>query len=173
VLGLSGAGKSCFAEYLNVELHWLRIEADPPNGADAMTAENLRAPWDSFYHCNKATDLATELSARAKKAGSDGFVLSFSSLVVLSPEHISDAQKAGMTVVYLYGSAAHCIDAFLKRERASGRNLGLDHWLDNNKTYMAMSEPYFKPYRIHVFDIYGERRTHADVLAAIEKHIGR
>jgi len=74
-------------------------------------------------------------------------------------------------VVYLYGSAAHCIDAFLKRERSSGRNLGLDHWLLNNiEKYMQMSKPEFEPYRTHVFTVRGGRRSHAAVLGDIQKN---
>ena len=114
--------------------------------------------------------MAAELRGRVGQARLKGCVLSFPSTVVLPAEHIAAAWKALIRVVYLYGSAAHCIDAFLKRERSSGRNLGLDHWLLNNiEKYMQMSKPEFEPYRTHVFTVRGGRRSHAAVLGDIQK----
>ncbi len=169
VLGPSGAGKSRFAQYLDKRHHWLHLEIDQyPKGDDGIDIHNLRPHWDLFYESKNPADLAIELCKRTEKASRAGCVLSFPSAVVLLPEHISAAEKASIKVAYLYGSAAHCINAFLKRERNSGRNLGLDHWFANNcAPYFRMSQPALEPYRTHVFNIHGRHRSHADVLRDI------
>jgi hypothetical protein len=169
VLGPSGAGKSRFAEYLDKRHRWLRLEIDQYPHGDGIDIYNLRRPWDLFFGSKEPAELAMELRRRAKQANCAGCVLSFPSGVVLPPEHISAAEKASIKVVYLYGSAAHCIHAFLERERNLGRNLGVDHWLANNcAPYITMSRPEFEPYRIDVFNIHGRRRSHVDVLRDIQ-----
>jgi shikimate kinase len=163
VLGPSGAGKSGFARFLTTRHHWLHLEIDQ-DGGDGIDLHNLRSAWNSFYESKNPTDLAEELRKRAKQAGRTASVLSFPSSVVLSPEHIAVAEKTLIRIVYLYGSAAHCIDAFLKRERTTGRNLGLDHWIMNNcAPYFMMSQPSLGAYRVHVFTADGTRRPHEDV----------
>ena len=91
-------------------------------------------------------------------------VLTFPGMLVLSKNQMIAASKTGMRTMYLYGSAAHCITAFLNRERQTGRNLELKHWLDyNHGSYMRMSEPAFDSYRIHVFTHTGTHRPHVEV----------
>lgn len=170
VLGPSGVGKSKFGEYLSKQHRWLHLEIDQyPNG-DGIDIHNLRGPWDLFCKSKNSADLAVELRKRAKDRHRKGCVLSFPSGVVLPPEHISAAEKESIRVTYLYGSAAHCINAFLERERESGHNLGVDHWLTNNReTYLVMSRPEFERYRTHVFTIRGKHRSHANVLRNVQK----
>jgi len=80
------------------------------------------------------------------------------------------AIQAGIRTIYLYGSAAQCITAFLNRERQTGRNLDLDHWIKNNHNpYMQVSGPAFAPYRIHVFTHSCARRPHIEVFKALLK----
>jgi hypothetical protein len=169
VLGPSGVGKSTFAEYLYKERHWLHLEIDQyPN--DGIDLHDLRQQWDLFYGSRKPDDLVMEIRKRSMRIRTENCVLSFPSGVVLSPGHIAAAERAFIRVAYLYGSAAHCINAFLERERKSGRNLGLDHWLANNTaSYLMMSDPAFQPYRTHVFNFQGKRRSHPDVLREINK----
>ena len=169
VLGPSGVGKSSFAKYLSEKRHWLHLEIDQyPNG-DGIDSNDLRKQWDLFYGSRNPRDLAAELRRRASQIRTTGCVLSFPSGVILSPDHIAAAEEASIDIAYLYGSAAHCINAFLKRERESGSNLSLDHWLNNNRaSYLTMSDPMFRPYRTHVFDIQGKHRSHADVFREIQ-----
>lgn len=170
VLGPSGAGKSKFGQYLNKRRHWLHLEIDRYPDGDGIDIENLRRPWDLFYKSRDPAELAVELRGRINRHSRMGCVLSFPSGVVLSTEHIAAARKESIRVAYLYASAAHCINAFLERERSSGRNLSLDHWLENNrKPYLLMSRPEFEPHRTHVFTIRGARRSHANVLRDIQK----
>jgi hypothetical protein len=80
------------------------------------------------------------------------------------------ATQAGIRTIYLYGSAAHCITAFLDRERQNGGNLGLDHWIAHNRdSYMRMSGPAFAPYRNHVFTHACTRRPHGQVFETLLK----
>lgn len=89
---------------------------------------------------------------------------------MLCPGKIAVATRAGIRTIYLYGSEAHCIAAFLGREQKNGRNLGRDHWIANNQNlYTRMSEPAFAPYKNHVFTRTGTRRPHAEVFETLLK----
>ena len=102
----------------------------------------------------------------ARKRGA--CVLSFPSRVVLSPSQIAAAFAAEISVKYLYGSAAACIEAFLKRERATGRNLGVEHWLLNNSNeYLLMSKPELAEWRVDVFSPEGHRPTVAEIATRV------
>jgi|ERR1035438_3903464 adenylate kinase family enzyme len=168
VLGPSGSGKSDFAKFLEKQNRWLRLEIDQFPKGDGIDINDLRQQWDLFYPARNAIELAKELRKRTDEAGRTRCVISFPSGLVLSPGHIAAAEEASIQVVYLYGSAAHCVNAFLERERISGRNLDFNHWLLNNReSYLAMSDPVFERYRVHVFDIDGHHRSHEDVLQDI------
>jgi gluconate kinase len=174
ILGPSGVGKSCFAQYLQRKLHRLYLEIDQFPRGDGIDIHDLREPWDMFLGRMDATALAEELCKRAKEANVAGCILSFPSGLVLSPKHIDAARTSSVKVIYLYGTAADCISAFLERERQSGRNLDIHHWLDNNtQPYMAMSRPEFARHRFHMFDEDGKRREHSDILNAINSRFGK
>ena len=168
VLGPSGAGKSTFAQYLATEHSWLHLEIDQfPNG-DGIDIYGLRRVWNAFYQNNDPTALAEELHRFISRERKAGCVLSFPSGLVLSSNHIQAASVASIKVIYLYGSAAHCINAFLERERNTGRNLTLDHWIANNcAAYFMMSRPEFDSHRIHVFTQAGLRLPHKEVFAQL------
>lgn len=169
ILGPSGAGKSCFSQYLNKEINWLHLEIDQFTN-DGIAVHDLRREWDAFYISRDPGDLSEALCERTVRADKPGCVVSFPGNLVLSPEHITAAEKASIEVAYLYGSAAHCVNSFLKREHKSGRRLDLYHWLSNNsRAYLEMSHPRFEPYRVHVFDIYGNHRPCPDVLREIKE----
>lgn len=107
---------------------------------------------------------------RRSEVNKTSSVLTFPGNLVLGPDHITAAVQAGIRTIYLYGSAADCITAFLKREQQAGRNLDLAYWIANNRDpYMRMSEPAFAPYRIHVFTHMGNRRTHPEVFETLLK----
>jgi shikimate kinase len=167
ILGPSGAGKSCFGRWLEAEQNWLHLEVDryPEDGIDS---HNLRGEWDEFYRHGNPNDLAGALQQRLEPGSKTRGVLTFPGNLVLSPDQMTAATQTGMRTIYLYGSAAHCITAFLNRERQTGRNLDLRHWLDHNReSYMRMSEPAFDPYRIHVFTHMGTHRPHAHVFGEL------
>lgn len=164
VLGPSGVGKSSFAAFLASKHRWLHLEIDQYRKGDGIDFHGLRAVWDLFFNSYAPAKLVKELRKRTGAASRAACVLSFPSGVVLSPEHIEVAARAFIDAVYLYGSAAHCINAFLRRERSTGRNLGLDHWARNNwGSYAKMSVPAFEPHRIHMFSPKGNHRPHAAV----------
>jgi hypothetical protein len=171
VLGPSGAGKTTFAEYLQTHHRWLYFEIDEyADGGDGIDIYGLRPSWNLFYENRNPSDLAAELRRQAKQRGAQRCVMSFSSCLVLRTDHIAAAEKESIGVAYLYGSAACCINSFLDRERNSGRDLKLDHWLQHNAgSYIEMSRPEFEKYRTHVFNIRGEHRPHAEVLRDIEE----
>lgn len=172
VLGPSGVGKSKFGQYLNARHRWLHLEIDRYPHGDGIDVENLRGPWDLFYESKSPAAIALELRERIKRLHRTGCVLTFPSGVLLSTDHILAAAKTSIRVTYLYGSAAHCINAFLEREHSSGRNLGLGHWLINNReTYLMMSRPEFESYRTRAFTIRGVHRSCETVLRDIRKAI--
>jgi adenylate kinase family enzyme len=172
ILGPSGVGKSDFGKYLAVKHKWLHLEIDRfPNG-DGIDIHGLRQEWDQFYQRKDPRAIVAELTKRLLAEGKNDCALTFPSGVVLSDEHMRSTNEQ-IKIIYLYGSAAHCISAFLNRERQSKRNLGVDHWITNNcASYFLMSTPVFNPNRVHVFSHSGTRRTHDVVFAELSKTNG-
>lgn len=163
ILGPSGAGKSSFGKWLATNQNWLHLEIDPPEGGDGIDLNNRRREWDEFYPRGRPQLLGDVIRQRVAAMSKVGCVLTFSGCLVLPPESIVGAARIGIRTIYLYGSAAHCITAFLNREQ---KNLGLDHWILNNyrnDTYIQMSKPALAPYRIHVFTHMGTPRPHVEV----------
>jgi len=172
ILGPSGVGKSDFGRWLAAERNWLHLEIDqcPKDGIDLY---DLRAEWDDFYYRGNPDGLGEALRRRLEKTSSARAVLTFPGNLVLCPDVMVTGTQAGIRTIYLYGSEANCIAAFLAREEKSGRNLGRDHWTANNQNlYARISEPAFAPYKNHVFTRAGARRPHAEVFEALLKGEG-
>src|SRR5262249_23732666 len=111
-----------------------------------------------FYIHGAPTKLSVTLASRASAAGKSACVLTFPSRLVLSPPLIEAALHCHITIRYLYGSAADCINSFLHREHETGRNLPVEHWLANNGgAYLQISRPELSAYRIIAFTKLGER----------------
>ena len=162
-------GKSDFGRWLAVERNWLHLEIDqfPKDGIDLY---NLRAEWDDFYERGNPKGLGEAVQERLETSSSARGVLTFPGTLVLCPDKIVAATKAGIRTIYLYGSEAHCITAFLDREQKNGRNLGRGHWIANNRNlYTRMSGPAFAPYKSHVFTHTGTRKPHAEVFETLLK----
>jgi hypothetical protein len=155
---------------LAFEQNWLHLEVDQYPDGDGIDFHNLRAEWAEFYERGNPKVLGEAVQQRLGANSKTGGVLTFPGKLVLSKDQMIAAAQEGMRTIYLYGSAAHCITAFLDRERQTGRNLDLKHWLDNNRdSYMRMSEPALDPYRIHVFTHMGVHRPHAGVFQELLK----
>lgn len=169
ILGPSGAGKSSFGKWLAAHRSWFHLEVDRSDG-DGIDLNNLRPEWDKFWRGYNARPLRKTLHSRCLKVKKKRCVLTFPSNLVLGLDHIAAAREEGIEIIYLYGSAAHCITGFLKREERAGRSLGLDHWLTNNRVqYLRISEPSFAVNRIHVFTDKGSRRAHRKIFELLLK----
>lgn len=171
ILGPSAVGKSRFAEFLKKKRGWTHIDIDPyPPKEKIIDVLNLRAPWDEYFERKNAAPLRQELEIRA--GTTNGCVMSFSSRLILTPEHIVAANKALVRVVYLYGSREDCMKAFVERERKLRRGLDLSHWERNNKRlYAEISGPEFRENRVQAFDEDGTRRTCAAISEEIKERI--
>lgn len=169
ILGPSGAGKSSIGQWLAAERNWLHLEIDQYPKGDGINLENLRTEWDAFYEHGNPKGLGEAVQQRLKANQKAGCVLTFPGNLVLLPDRMIAATEAGIRTIYLYGSAANCITLFLNREKQTGRNLDLSHWIRNNRcSYLQVSEPAFAPYRIDVFTHMGTRRSHDEVFGEIQ-----
>ena len=168
ILGPSGVGKSATAGWLsqNDGLRWLEIDRFPDG--DGIDLENIRSEWDEFLIGARPSRLAGTLNSRAEENGHQGCVLSFPSGFLMAPTHVEVARTVGISVAILYGPAPECIQAFLERERQTGRNLSADHWiLNNQRTYLGFSHPGFGELRVNAFTGDGSRRTVESIAADI------
>lgn len=166
VFGSSGAGKSKISEVFANESNFLHYEADRWPEQDGIDFHNLRAEWDVFLAQGDPKPLYEVLVSRAKAEKKKGTILSLPSMIVDS-ELLFRAKQVPLHSIILYGSAAECIESFLKREAETGRNLTLQHWYDNNHgTYMRMSSPECAPFRVFVFN-QGKRRDLNEVITEI------
>jgi hypothetical protein len=169
--GPSGAGKSFFASHCVATWGWLHLEIDRFLEGDGIDLENIRSEWDEFWVHLRARPLHNSLLARA--GPSRKVVLSFPSNLIFSPEHLR-AGQGYFAFAYLYGHPAHCLQAFLDREQATGRRLGAEWWNSNNHTtFGCLSLLFNHPLLIEAFTAGGIRRDpeqiYADVHNLIEK----
>jgi shikimate kinase len=163
ILGPSGAGKSYFGKWLSSERDWLHLEIDLW-GIDGINENKLRSEWDSFYNGTKVRPLGEVLQNRLDVSAKQRGVLTFPGNLILTTGHIAAAARAGMRIIYLYGSAANCITEFLDREQKNPRNIGINHWMQHNcYSYMQMSVPDLAASRIDVFTHQGTRRPCAEI----------
>lgn len=166
ILGPSGVGKSSLGNYLAQTHGWLHLEIDQIHGLDV---HQLQQEWKLFYQQKNTLHLIRILHQKVTSANKTNCVLTFPSGLVLSLEHIKECVPS-IQVCYLYGSAAHCINAFLRREHETNRNLDVNYWIQNNRdSYTKMNSPSFEPYRVHVFTHEGRHRPHADIWEEISR----
>src|SRR5262249_17388895 len=152
LLGPSGAGKSQLATWIAEDLGfvWIEIDRFPKDGIELA---GLRKEWDTFQESGQATEMASTICDRVKLAQKDGAILSFPSTLVLPICHIEAAERQGIRFLILYGTGAVCLEAFLRRERESGRGLDAEHWILNNAaSYAEISRPEYSKYRLMAFD---------------------
>jgi len=132
-------------------------------GVHVNRGDHIRHEWKLFYQQKNTLPLVRALRQRMTSANKTNCILTFSSEQVMSPEHIRVCAPS-IQICYLYGSAAHCINAFLRRELETGRRLDINYWnLNNRDSYTKMSVPSLEPYRVHVFTSEGQHRSHADI----------
>lgn len=147
LFGPSGSGKSSLGKALAEQVQWLYIETDPYSRSASSVAPpaclaQLFSPNPNF------ANLATEL--RGLSHSRRGVVLSFISVICPLIEHINAAKKAGLTTIFLYGEEAHCLQAFLHREKRNGRNLPESHWHTyNTGIFRALERPEYKAHLLH------------------------
>lgn len=171
ILGPSGCGKSSLGAWIAEDLGFLHLEIDQwPNG-DGIKLASLLQQWEQFFVHGSASPLAEELRLRVASAGCAGVVLTFPGRLVLPVSRIAAAMDVGIVVVVLYGTGAECIDAFLSREAAIGRGIGIDHWIANNHdTYVEFSRPDYASCRVVAFDN-GRHRPRAALVKEIRRRL--
>jgi hypothetical protein len=166
LLGPSGVGKSTVAQAIAQRRRYLLLEFDVPH-TDAVTDLGLRAEWEAFLGHADPNPLSHALRLRSNAAGEHGVVISLPGLVVLSPALVSTARQAGVAPVLLYGSAADCLAAFLRRESSAAQGPLVDHWLRHNvKSYFEFSMPAFSGIRVQAFSN-GEHRSVRAITAEV------
>jgi len=175
LLGPSGVGKSTLGAWLAEDCDALHMEIDQYPSQDGIDAEGLREEWEAFLAGASAADLVAVIRRKISGANASGSVLSFPSGLVFSAGHLDSLAKARVIVVVLYGTAADCINAFLKREvehrRVPAANL-VEHWISNNRdSYVAFSRPEWAPFRVSAFRE-GKRVSRAKLVAEVRRRVG-
>jgi hypothetical protein len=165
LLGPSGSGKTQLAEWVAKDLQFVHIEIDRWPEGDGIDLAGLRKEWDAFLGSGQATDLASAICTRVNGARKDGAILSFPSNFVLPTPLMEAAEEQGLRFLILYGTGAECLEAFLRRERQTGRGLDADHWILNNAgTYAEFSRPEFSTHRLMGFE-QSRHRVRGDLVA--------
>src|SRR5262249_49524626 len=118
----------------------------------------------------QAAEMASTIRDRVKLAQRNGAILSFPSTLVLPTGHIEAAEQ-GMRFLILYGTGADCLEAFLQRERETGRGLDTEHWILNNAaSYAEISRPEYSKYRLMAFD-QSCHRPRSDLVAEVRQRV--
>jgi shikimate kinase len=171
VLGPSGVGKSDLSKALaeRLEFEFYEIDQRPKDGIDA---HGLRDEWDEFYGSANPERLLNLLRGRIDTAGKQGIVLGFPGKLILNGSRLGSL-KGKVRVVYLAGREGQCLDAFLARERQTGRGLDALYWAHNNQSifdFLRTDEA--KPHIVLAFDERARRNTE-QVLAEIVSGLAR
>ena len=171
LLGPSGAGKSTLGRWLAEDCRFHHIEIDRFEG-DGIDLVGLRPEWNAFYLNDDATSLASSIRDRVSNVGAAGAVLSFNSMLLLDPRAIQAAERQGIRTIILYGTAADCLQAFLRREEAMQRGLDQVHWLRHNAhAYIAHSRTEYSPNRLRTF-VSGKHRARNELVAEVQSRLG-
>lgn len=162
VFGPNGVGKSTFAAFL-VTRGWLHVEIDRFEADD-----RLPAPWGALCAMRNAWPLSAELRGRMRRGAAKGCVVTFPGGIAPPLELIRAAERAELRIVCLHAPAADCVDAYLERERDSGRNPSRTHWFAHNaRCYCQFAQAEYAPYRVATFNERGQPRPNGDLLAQI------
>src|SRR6266508_2147059 len=152
ILGPSGSGKSYVAENLATSIDALWLEADQQH-EDGITALGLRSEWNAFDKLGVYEPICDEFDLRAKAENRKAVVLSLPGFPILTTAH-AELAKGRARTIYLSGTPGQCLDSFLRREKATGRNLDVSHWCRNTHDFFERLErPEFKPLVISNFNV--------------------
>jgi hypothetical protein len=164
--GPSGSGKSCLSDQLARSKGALLIEIDLWPPCDGMVEVGLKSEWDQFWAHHLYPPIGAELDRRADQANATGCVISLPGCPLLTTVHA--AQAAGRArIVYLVGTPG--LDAFLARERATGRGLGIEHWALNLRGFFqALERPEIAPLAVSSFESDGRHRSSQDIITDID-----
>ncbi len=160
--GPSGVGKSTFCAALQHK-GWVYLEADqsPLDGIDEI---GIRDEWDHFWNHGSAERLHAVLVRIAMDAGKTNIVLSLPSGAVPSSTRILSSLDL-LSIRFLWGNPQYCLRDFLARELLIGRNYNELHWRNNNSHAISLlSEPFYAPYLVEVFDADGARLEYKTLL---------
>lgn len=93
-------------------------------------------------------------------------IISFPGTFTLHGAHLPNL-CGNVRVVYLAGREDQCIDAFLARERETGRGLNALHWAQNNQAiFEFLKTDDARPYIVTAFDENGRRGVIVDQVLA-------
>jgi gluconate kinase len=166
ILGPSGVGKTTVSREIAERQAWLWYEIDEfsrDDGKNGIDAEAIRNEWDVYWERYSPSKLIQTLLARMKHHRKQGVILSFSSTLILQDERLRPL-KGNIDVVYLYGTKAQCLEAFLARERDKRRNLTVDIWKTfNTPIFKFLESEECAHHKLSVFENQtpqSKRRTH-------------
>ena len=134
LLGPSGVGKTTVCQYAEEHLDWLWIELDRSSGPRDRRHDHLPHPKES------ATGFFTKLRIRINESDHRGALISCPSTTIIGEPVAAQLAAIGVHVIYLCGSTDLCIERFLQREAATGRNLTLAYWNENNADMLRFQE---------------------------------
>jgi shikimate kinase len=166
ILGPSGSGKSYVAERFAASIRALWLEADRVF-EDGINALGLRTEWDAFANLKAYEPICDEFDRRAKAEKKESVVLSLPGFPILTMAH-AELARSRARIAYLSGTPGQCLDSFLRREKATGRNLDLGHWCRNTGDFFTRLEcPEFKPLVITNFNADGSYRALEEVFSDV------
>ena len=158
ILGLSGAGKTYFSDYLAKRDNLLHINIDE-HGIDRY---GLRPAWELFERTKATAPLVEAITEHYQKAAKSGAVLSFASDYIIRRESIA-VLKNDVRIIYMSGARENCLMSFLEREektpRVPAEKNKTDHWnIHNEKLLQQIYMPDLTPYTVDVFIESGTRK---------------
>ena len=88
---------------------------------------------------------------------------------MLTLEHAKRV-KSRARIIYLSGTPEQCLDSFLRREKATGRNLDAAHWHRNRRDFFeCLERPEFKPLAICNFNADGSYRALEEIFSDLTR----
>ncbi|MFA5113418.1 MAG: hypothetical protein WC529_03865 [Candidatus Margulisiibacteriota bacterium] len=159
ILGLSGAGKTHFSNFLAAQHDFLHLNIDE-NGIDSY---GLEQAWALFEQKGSIEPLISAITARYRSAKKAGAVLSFTSVHFIPIDKIRALKKVAI-VAYLFGGRQKCRDSFLRREETEQRlppeiNKAKNWNIANRELLGRLAQPIYRRYMAGVFRANGDRKT--------------
>lgn len=163
ILGLSGAGKTHFSNFLAAQYDFLHLNIDE----DGIDSCGLEQAWALFEQKGSLKPLIRAITAQYRSAKKAGAVLSFTSVHFIPIDKIRALKRVAI-VAYLFGDEQKCQDSFLQREAVEQRvTPGVDKLVSWNYANAALlghlkQAPYGR-YTVKVFRANGDRKSPEEI----------
>jgi hypothetical protein len=137
-----------------------------------MVAAGLEKEW-AAHRKGDFGPVADEVRRRASDKRTAGAMLSFPSPVVFNPQQLTQMKLVGIATLALVGPERLCLEAFLQREKESGRGFDEQRWhSDNDGALREYAKEHYTGLKLEAFKPDDTRWSRNEMVAMVKERFG-